>query len=217
MLARIAHKIANRPFVKKLLTENRLFVRLYFNWRYRGADPYEVTTHADERDKYKKIVGALGVKEKFDNILEIGCGEGHLTQMIAHKGARVLAIDISDFAIGRAKKNVAGFKHAEAKRIDIITADMDETFELVLCSEVLFYFEPDQLDGVVKKIKGLIKPGGYAALIHTLVKSDDGKGVDLKKFGARTIHNMFLDDASYSQVFDETLETYRITIVQKSS
>ncbi len=217
MLAEIAHKIANRPIVKKLLTENRLFVRLYFNWRYRGADPYEVTTHADERDKYKKIVEALGVKEKFENILEIGCGEGHLTQMIAHKGDRVLAVDISDFAINRAKKNVAGFEHVEAKRIDIITADMGETFDLLLCSEVLFYFEPEQLSGVVEKIKGLIRPGGYAALIHTLVKSDDGKGVDLKKFGARTIHNMFLDDPVYSPVFDETFDTFRITVVQKSS
>lgn len=217
MFAEIAHKIANGPIVKKLLTENRLFVRLYFNWRYRGADPYEVTTLADERDKYGKIVEALSVKEKFENILEVGCGEGHLTRMIAHKGDRVVAVDISDLAISRAKKNLAELKNVTAKRFDILADDPGETFELVLCSEVLFYFEPDQLPGVVERIKGWVKPGGYVALIHTLVKSDDGKGVELKKFGARTIHGMFIDDAQYAQAFDETFDTYRITVVQKRS
>lgn len=215
MFARLAHRIANISFVKRFLTENRFFVRHYFNWRYKREDPYMVTTSEEEKEKYDRLIKAIGGKETYENILELGCGEGRLSRRIADKTGRLLAVDISDFAIGRAKEYLADHENVTIRRFDIFTDDPEDTFELVVCSEVLFYFEPDQLPGVIERIIGWIKPGGYAALVHTRVISDDGAGVDLKKFGAKTIHGMFMNDPRISLISDDIQPMYRITMVRK--
>ena len=106
-IARFFHSIVNLAFIKRVLTRNRFFVRLFFNMKYRNPDPYEVTTQDEEREKYEKIVEIIGAKNQ--NILEVGCGEGHLTKMIADKGEKVLAVDISSVAINRAKKKCGRF------------------------------------------------------------------------------------------------------------
>jgi len=216
LIARMAHKVANIGFVKKFLTENRLFVRMYFNWRYRGADPYDVTTAAHEKEKYGKIVDALGVKEKFENILEIGCGEGHLTALYPHKAGRVLAVDISDLALSRARKRLAGHPHVEFRQADIFSGRLEETFDGVICSEVLFYFEPAQLPAVVDRVIGWTEKGGYLVLCHTRALADDTSGLELKKFGAKTIHRIFMDDARFETLADEERPLYRVTLLRKT-
>lgn len=216
IFAKIAHKVANIPFIKKFLTENRLMVRLYFNWRYRSEDPYHVQTSGYEKEKYRRTAAALDFKDRFESILEVGCGEGLLTEMIAPKSDRVLAVDISDLAIKRAQQRLAGLSNVEARRADILNDDPDEAFELVLLSEVLFYFEPQQLKGVVDRITRLIKPGGYALLAHARAVADDDSGVELKKFGAKTIHGMFMNDPRYEVIHDEKEPMYQITVVRKA-
>ncbi len=213
--ARIAHRIANIRFIKKFLTENRLFVRLYFNWRYKNKDPYDVTSVDYELEKYGKIVKALDVKEKHGTILEIGCGEGHLTKMYPHKADRILAVDISDMALSRARKNTAGMDNVEIRRMDIFNEPLEQAFDVVICSEVLFYFEPEQLPGVVERVVGWTKPGGYLVLVHTRALADDTSGLELKKFGAKTIHKMFIDNPVFTLLDDDVQPVYRLTLLRK--
>lgn len=213
--AQIAHSIANIPFIKRQLTTNRLFVRLYFNWRYRNADPYGLDSSDYEREKFDRVTRALGFKPRFESVLEIGCGEGKLTARLAPKADRILAVDISDLAIGRARKSLRGMDHVVIERRDIFSDAPSDTYELVVCSEVLFYFEPDQLPGVVEKVKERVRPGGYCLLVHARALADDTAGIELKKFGARTIHEMFINDGRFITVTDDIQPLYRVTIVQR--
>ena len=51
-------------------------------------------------------------------VLELGCGEGHLTSTLFGPAASVLGIDISDVAIARAKAR--GIRNARFKVSDLL-------------------------------------------------------------------------------------------------
>lgn len=213
----IAHRIANIPFVKRTLTENRFFVRLFFNLKYRKPDPYLVEESAYERDKYAKIESALKkLGRDFPSALDVGCAEGRLTGLMAPFCGRVVGIDISDVAIARAKKHLAEVKNAEARRFDLFTGSLDEKFDLVVVADTLYYFEPHQLPSAARKVAGAVAPGGALLLAHVRAAADDDAGIPFKKFGARTIHDMFASMDEFETAFDELTPEFRVTVLNKA-
>lgn len=214
-ITKIAHKVANIPFVKKTLTENRFFVRLFFNLKYRRENPYKVETSSYEKEKYNLVLKALDFKDMFDNALEIGCGEGVMTELLAKKADRTLGVDISDFAVKRAIKRFKENPSVTIKRLDLFSDKPDEKFELVVCADVLYYFEPSQLTEVIGRVIEWTKPDGYILLAHTRALADDETGVELKKFGAKTIHEIFIKNDSLTVVRDDVYPEFRLTVLQK--
>src|SRR3979409_653903 len=71
-----------------------------FNLYYATPDPWHIS-HARFRDKVLRRCLKPFIRDK--SVLELGCGEGHLTQAIFSKARSVVSIDISDVAIARAK------------------------------------------------------------------------------------------------------------------
>ena len=71
-----------------------------FNRYYATPDPWG-GSRATFRDRVFRRHLTRFVRNK--SVLELGCGEGHLTQAIFHKARSVMAADISDVAIARAK------------------------------------------------------------------------------------------------------------------
>jgi ubiquinone/menaquinone biosynthesis C-methylase UbiE len=71
-------------------------------------------------------------------ILEVGCGDGFLSQALIEAGHKVTSVDIDDAMIARAK---------ELFNLDVIKADIiklpfqDECFDLVIGAEVLEHLE----------------------------------------------------------------------------
>ena len=71
-----------------------------FNLYYAAPDPWHIS-HARFRDKVLRRCLKRIIRNK--SVLELGCGEGHLTHAIFGKARSVVGIDISDVAIARAK------------------------------------------------------------------------------------------------------------------
>ena len=71
-----------------------------FNLYYAAPDPWHIS-HARFRDNVLRRCLKPFIRDK--SVLELGCGEGHLTQTIFSKARSVVGIDISDVAIARAK------------------------------------------------------------------------------------------------------------------
>ncbi|MBI4667356.1 MAG: methyltransferase domain-containing protein [Nitrospinae bacterium] len=211
----ILHKIANTPAIKRFLTENRLFVKLYFNWRYLTADPYNVEKSEFERDKLQRTLEAIKPVGHVKSALEIGCGEGFLTEPLAKISARALGVDISGLVVNRARERFAHAPNIRFKVADILTCDFGEKFDLIACSEVLYYFELAQLPLVVERISDLLNPGGALLLCHARALGDDDSGVPMKKFGAKTIHELFISSPGFTKVYDQTYPMYRITLIRK--
>jgi cyclopropane fatty-acyl-phospholipid synthase-like methyltransferase len=215
-LVKMAHKLANLPVIKRALTQNRFFVRMYFNWRYRSPDPYKVSASGYEREKMERVMATLGFEKRFASILEIGCGEGNMTARLASISGRTLATDISDMAVRRTRETTSSFPNVETQRLDLLSDEPPGQFDLVVASEVLYYFGKDQLPAVLERITSCVKNRGSVALIHARALADDETGVELKKFGARTIHEMFIHDPRYSVIQDDIQPAYRVTVLRKA-
>ena len=71
-----------------------------FNLYYAAPDPWHIS-QARFRDNVLRRRLKPFIRDK--SVLELGCGEGHLTQTIFSKARSVVGIDISDVAIARAK------------------------------------------------------------------------------------------------------------------
>ncbi|ACF14311.1 Methyltransferase type 12 [Chloroherpeton thalassium ATCC 35110] len=128
------------------------FLPAVFNWFYKfSSDPFDLEKSDYEAHKFAlvaKCVQEIHVK----NALDIGCGTGVLTEKISHFCTHILGIDFSTEAIETAKNRCAGQSNIRFLAADIRAFQPPETYDLVLCSEVLYYVgEPD-----LEKFLGLL-------------------------------------------------------------
>lgn len=88
-------------------------------------------------------------------ILDLGCGTGDLTAVLAAKGADVLGIDNSAEMIVKARYGHPELMFAE---IDALELPYDEEFDTVFSNSV-FHWIPD-VDRLLSEIRRALKPGG---------------------------------------------------------
>lgn len=106
-----------------------------------------------------------------DICIEVGAGEGDLLPHLAANFAQVLAVDVSNSMLARAKEKTAELKLGN---IDFILGeprqlDLENQADLVSCNMVLHHVaSPSSLVGDMAR---LIKPGGYL-LITDLCQHD---------------------------------------------
>jgi ubiquinone/menaquinone biosynthesis C-methylase UbiE len=116
-------------------------------------------------DRYRDYIAApafLSMLPAVDNLvgLDVGCGEGHNTQLIAQRGARITGIDISDkfisYARERESENIdMKFMVASASDIPFAADSFD------FCVSVMVFMDfPDQ-ERALKEIYWVLKKNGF--------------------------------------------------------
>lgn len=138
----------------------------YFEAKYRAdIDPWQFRTSDYERDKYAATVSALG-QARYANALEIGCAIGVLTALLARRCDTITAIDASETAIAAARD--ANISNATFK-VGTLPRDFpDGKYDLIVLSEVLYYFVEADLKQVAARCTDALLPGGEIILCHWL-------------------------------------------------
>jgi glycosyltransferase involved in cell wall biosynthesis len=90
--------------------------------------------------KYEQTLELLP-DEVVTDALEIGCAEGHFTIRLAPRVGRLTAVDISDRALARAQVRCQGHDNVAFQRVDLNTDDLPGPFDLIVCSEVLYFVQ----------------------------------------------------------------------------
>src|SRR5262249_41269056 len=111
-----------------------------FDAYYAKPDPWGVASAAF-RDRVLRARLARAVRKK--TVLELGCGEGHLTQAVFHRARSGTAVDISNVAITRARAlnlRNAGFKTADFLDVSFAGYDVITAIE---CVQYLSYGEQE--------------------------------------------------------------------------
>ncbi len=122
-----------------------------------------------------------GIKGK--NVLDIGCGEGFSTKLLANKGAKsVIGADVNPHSVGFAARDVreAVFLAASVDRLPF----PDSSFDLALCCNVLVNCSDDEVKGGVSELRRVLVPDGKAivSIMHPLYSLfGNGMGEEAEK------------------------------------
>ena len=102
-----------------------------------------------------------------DTVLEIGCGIGRLTRVLAHRAREVIALDVSDQMLARARELCADLGTVRWVLGDGVSlAPLADSSVDACVSIVVFQHFPDPeiALGYVRELGRVLRPGGWAAL-----------------------------------------------------
>jgi len=173
--------------------KNRLLSQIYWFAKYLKKDPYGVGETA--RGRYLDVLSLIPA-DAFANVLELGCGEGAFTALLADRAACVMATDISITAIQRARRRLRGLDHVFFRVENICDRILGKSdYSLVICLELLYYVPRDRLDECIGKIVMQMRVGGYVLFGHRR-EIPQSSGIFRIPFGAESIHAHFreIDD-----------------------
>lgn len=165
--------------------------RLLVADEYATSDPYSVENNI-ERPFHRNRISltielvreAVSLLSYNPEILDLGCGQGHITEMIrrALPESRLTGLDYSSSAIK--------YAHEHFPEIDFSVGDIHDApyapmfFDVVVCNNVWEHVADPLL--LLRKIKRIIKPGGHLVIstpsryrTQNLVRALRGKPVVL--------------------------------------
>ncbi len=163
-------------------------------------------TWSPERyEKHARFVSDLGVPvvdllapRAGERILDLGCGDGVLTEKLRDLGCDVVGVDAS-------AEQVAG---ARARGLDCRVASGEELgfegeFDAVFSNAALHWMR--RPDAVIAGVRRALRPGGR----FVAEMGGDGCVATIKRALARTLASRGLDAAAYDPWFFPTADDYR--------
>jgi SAM-dependent methyltransferase len=117
-----------------------------FNRYYAKPDPWGVS-RATFRDRVLRRHLTRSIRSK--SVLELGCGEGHLTQAIFHRARSVTAVDISDVAIARAK--LLNLRNARFETADLLHISF-KGYDVIAAIECIYYLSHQEQGEFLQRI-----------------------------------------------------------------
>lgn len=133
----------------------------------READPYGFDRKPYEIAKYDDLLAALGDR-RFARGLEVGCAEGAFTERMAPLCAELVAVDISETALDRARRRLAGTRGIVLERRTLPFDFPDGIFDLIVASDIINLWEPGTVDVGLARLMDRLRPGGLLVLLHYL-------------------------------------------------
>ena len=142
----------------------------YFDGAYsRRADPWGFETRWYESRKRAVTMAALP-RERYGATLEIGSSIGVLTNLLADRCDEILAVDISQAAVDAARARLDarsdGGTHVRFGTADVGVDFPEGEFDLIVLSEVGYYFDAHTLERVIDRIEAGLSDSGTVVACH---------------------------------------------------
>lgn len=168
------------------MTQKNSLPTSYFEAKYKtDIDPWRFRTSDYERQKYRATIGAF-TRPHYRRGLELGCSIGVLTSLLAPHCNHLVALDGSPRAIAE----------AERQQLSNVTFEVaclpdkfpQSPFNLILLSEVLYYFSVSDLERLAQLCLDALEPGGEIVLCHWLGETDYPlTGIQVSELFAATV------------------------------
>jgi SAM-dependent methyltransferase len=167
----------------------------FFEDLWRRGDPWELEASGYERARTERLLELLAGR-RYARALEIGCGAGHLSVRLAGLADHVLALDISEAAIARARERSAGSGSIEYRVANVMEVDVAAggPWDLVVMSETIYYlgwlYPFFDVAWLAHQLFSATAAGGRALLANT--SADVGDALMLPWL-IRTYHDLFVN------------------------
>lgn len=132
-------------------------------------DPWHIDRSWYEHRKRALLMACLP-RERFDVILEPGCGTGTLSELLAMRCRLLIACDIAPRAIELARVRLETVSNVDLS-CRHIPNDWPEgadssTVDCVVISELAYYLAPPALAQLLARIRNCLKPDGMIVACH---------------------------------------------------
>jgi peptidoglycan/xylan/chitin deacetylase (PgdA/CDA1 family)/GT2 family glycosyltransferase len=209
----------HRALPPELATESSADRRARWNRTFATPDPWNYTSPYEQK-KYDRTL-ALLPDEPIERALELACAEGHFTQRLASRVRSLIAADISETALERARLRCADHANVRFQCLDLIEDAIPERMNLIVCSEVLYFLkDTDELRQVADRLVSALAPGGRLMTTHAFVLSDDrhATGFDwANPFGAKTIDRVISETPGLHRERSLITDLYRIDVYRRAT
>jgi SAM-dependent methyltransferase len=148
----------------------------------RGDDPYEFASNPYEQQKYARLLDVLEGR-RFPRALEVGCAQGVFTETLLPYCDGLVAVDVSEVALRRARHRLGGRAGIRFERRTLPFDCPDGPFDLIVCADVLYYWPRATLGFGPRRLRDRLAPGGTLLLLHYL--GDFGQPTN-----GRTVHQL---------------------------
>ncbi len=140
--------------------------REYFEDLYTASpDPWDFATSDYEREKYGHTLAVLGGRH-FERALEAGCSIGVFTEQLAPYCGALLAIDASQKAVALAREQLDDTPNVRIERRTLPEEMPEGPFDLIIASEILYYFDRTTMLAALKRLEEALAPGGSLLAVH---------------------------------------------------
>jgi 2-polyprenyl-3-methyl-5-hydroxy-6-metoxy-1,4-benzoquinol methylase len=181
------------------MAEVERFERIYRE----SNDPWGYRSSAYERKKYAATLAALP-NRPLGLCLEVGCSIGVFTDQLATRCERVVAIDFSLGALRLAEEHLQGVGNVDLLRASFPEEAPSGSWDLIVCSEVLYYLTLEQLDEAVAWMKAQLVSGATLVAV-----SWRGLGREEPLLGDE-VHDLLAAELSRWHVLDAREDGYRL-------
>lgn len=138
----------------------------YFDAMYEESDdPWDYANRWYEKRK-RQICMSVLPKMSFTHILEIGCANGFLSELLAERCQKLLCIDANPKAIQLAKLRLEDEPHVEFSQQRIPNQFPEGLFDLIVVSEILYYLTKTEVTECLDKIKISLSTDGVVLSCH---------------------------------------------------
>ena len=145
----------------------------FFDEKYRrNPDPWHFESSEYEQRRYDAIFKSINTRH-YMRAFEPGCSIGLLTIRLAAICDRLLATDISAVAILQARQRCAGLDNVEIECGPLPELVPDYPQDLIVLSEIGYYFSQLQWKSVVETVSDLLLKNGVLVAAHWLGSSED--------------------------------------------
>ncbi|PAP75849.1 class I SAM-dependent DNA methyltransferase [Rubrivirga marina] len=182
----------------------------YFERLYRAeADPWAYATSPYETAKYAATLAALP-RDRYASALEVGCSIGVLTERLAPRCGRLLAVDVSEAALARARRRCARLGHVAFERRALPSEAPAGPFDLAVVSEVGYYLAPVDWAEALDRLAVSVGAGGHLVLVHWTGETDYPQTAD-------AVHGAARDHAAWEGHWCHREEAYRVDVLTRAA
>lgn len=181
----------------------------YFESLYRDReDPWGFATSGYERHKYRRTLAALGDRRPA-RALELGCSIGVFTELLAARCGELLAVDVAPTAVERARARLDGIENVRVERRSLPEELPPGPWDLVVCSEILYYWSRPLLERALSRIEAALAPGGALLAVHWR------PATRTYPLLGDEVHDLLSERRVLAHAFGERTPEYRLDLYQR--
>ncbi len=184
-------------------------------------DPYGYSRKSHEQARYQlaaAMIDRLRSEKPVPRALEVGCHEGAFTELLIDRCDSVVATEVSEEVLARARGRLGHEPKVEFMRSHIILDPVPGRFDLIMLMDVLeVIVRPRVLRSVRDKVVEALNPGGYllvtnSAMSEVMERSWWGR---LLVRGGRHINNDVARHPELEVVEDHDEHLHAITLLRR--